>query len=239
MKLLKRILKWTGIVILALMFISGVLLFVGYWTSTNECDSKTGVPANPMKAIRYCEYGSPDVVRFDDVEKPVPTDKQVLLKVRAASLNALDTYAIRDAWLNRLIFGLRKPKDTRLGRDVAGVVEAVGKNVTEFKPGDEVFGLCRGSLAEYAVALERGLVIKPPNVTFEQAASLPIAGLTAIQGLRDVRVVDACRGDCLPLEARDDVGNGRQLLVEDLERHLLSHEDMLGEVHAAHPALAQ
>jgi NADPH:quinone reductase-like Zn-dependent oxidoreductase len=137
-----------------------------------------------MKAIRFCEYGSTEVVKLDDVEKPVPKDDQVMLKVRAASLNALDVYMIRDAWLNRLIFGLRKPRDTRLGRDVAGQVEAVGKNVTEFKPGDEVFGIGRGSLAEYACASERALVLKPANVTFEQAASIPLAGLTALQGLR-------------------------------------------------------
>jgi NADPH:quinone reductase-like Zn-dependent oxidoreductase len=140
-----------------------------------------------MKAIRYCEYGSPDVVKFDEVEKPIADDNQVLIKVRAASLNALDAYMIRDAWLNRLIFGLRKPRDTRLGRDVAGVVEAVGKNPAaagQFKPGDEVFGICRGALAEYACALERALVMKPANVTFEQAASIPLAGLTALQGLR-------------------------------------------------------
>jgi len=141
-----------------------------------------------MKAIVYCEYGSPDVLKFADVEKPVPTDNQVLIKIRAASLNALDAYSIRDAWLNRLIFGLRKPRDTRLGRDVAGVVEAVGKNVTQFKPGDEVFGICRGSLAEYAVTPERALVIKPPNVSFEQASSVPLAGLTALQGLREGKV---------------------------------------------------
>lgn len=140
-----------------------------------------------MKAIRYCEYGSPDVVKFDEVEKPIADDNQVLIKVRAASLNALDAYMIRDAWLNRLIFGLRKPRDTRLGRDVAGVVEAVGKNPAaagQFKPGDEVFGICRGALAEYACTLERALVMKPANVTFEQAASIPLAGLTALQGLR-------------------------------------------------------
>jgi len=140
-----------------------------------------------MKAIRYCEYGSPDVVKFDEVEKSIADDNQVLIKVRAASLNALDAYMIRDAWLNRLIFGLRKPRDTRLGRDVAGVVEAVGKNPAaagQFKPGDEVFGICRGSLAEYACTLERALVMKPANVTFEQAASIPLAGLTALQGLR-------------------------------------------------------
>ena len=141
-----------------------------------------------MKAIRFCEYGSPDVVKLDDVEKPVPNDDQVLIKVRAASLNALDAYMIRDSWVGRLIFGLRKPRDTRLGRDVAGQVEAVGKNITQFKPGDEVFGICRGSLAEYAVTPERALVIKPPGVTFEQAASLPLAGLTALQGLREGKI---------------------------------------------------
>src|SRR5213595_1853869 len=184
---MKRILKWIGATILFALILGFLIGFIGYWRSTNDCDRKTAL-VNPMKAIVHCEYGSPDVLKLEDVEKPVPNDDQVLIKVRAASLNALDAYMIRDAWLNRLIFGLRKPRDTRLGRDVAGQVEAVGKNVTQFKPGDEVFGLCRGSLAEYAVALERGLVIKPPNVTFEQAASLPIAGLTAIQGLREGKI---------------------------------------------------
>src|SRR5207237_2610211 len=143
---------------------------------------------NPMKAIRYCEYGSPDVLKFEDVEKPVPTDEQVLIKVRVAALIALDAYLIRDTWLGRLIFGLRKPRETRLGRDVAGKVEAVGKNVTQFKPGDEVFGICRGSLAEYAVAPERALVIKPPNISFGEAASVPLAGVTALQGLREGQI---------------------------------------------------
>ena len=141
-----------------------------------------------MKAIRYCEYGSPDVVTLDDVEKPMPNDNQVLINVRAASLNAFDAYVIRDSWLGRLIFGLRKPRDTRLGRDVAGQVEGVGKNVTQFKPGDEVFGIARGALAEYACTPERALVMKPPNVSFEQAASLPLAGLTALQGLREGKI---------------------------------------------------
>jgi NADPH:quinone reductase-like Zn-dependent oxidoreductase len=179
---IKRFLKWSAAVIFAGLV---VVTFIAYWRSTNECYRNAGPPANPMKAIVYCEYGSPDVLKFADVEKPVPTDNQVLIKVRAASLNALDAYMIRDAWLNRSIFGLRKPRDTRLGRDVAGQVEAVGKNVTQFKPGDEVFGICRGSLAEYACTSERALVIKPPNVSFEQAASVPLAGLTALQGLRE------------------------------------------------------
>jgi NADPH:quinone reductase-like Zn-dependent oxidoreductase len=185
---LRRILKWSARVILFALILAFLVGFIAYWRSTNECDRNTGVPANPMKAIVYCAYGSPDVLKFADVEKPVPTDNQVLIKVRAASLNALDAYMIRDAWLNRLIFGLRKPRDTRLGRDVAGVVEAVGKNVTQFKPGDEVFGICRGALGEYACTFERALVMKPPNVSFEQAACLPLAGLTAVQGIREGKI---------------------------------------------------
>jgi NADPH:quinone reductase-like Zn-dependent oxidoreductase len=184
---LKPILKWSARLIAIALLGLVVWLFIAYWASTNDCDRKTAL-VNPMKAIVYCEYGSPDVLKFEDVEKPVPNDDQVLIKVRAASLNALDTYLIRDAWLNRLIFGLRKPRETRVGRDVAGVVEAIGKNVTQFKPGDEVFGVCRGALAEYACPFERVLVMKPPSVTFEQAASLPLAGLTALQGLREGKI---------------------------------------------------
>ena len=142
-----------------------------------------------MKAIRYCEYGSADVLKLQNVEKPVPNDDQVLIKVRAASLNAFDAGAIRDLWLVRLFFGLRKPRDTRLGQDVAGTVKAVGKNVTQFKPGDEVFGLCRGGLAEYTCTRERALAAKPPNVSFEQAASIPLAGLVALQGLREGKIL--------------------------------------------------
>jgi NADPH:quinone reductase-like Zn-dependent oxidoreductase len=184
---LKRILKWGVRAILLALILALLAGFIAYWTSTNDC-GRNPVPNNPMKAIVYCEYGSPDVLKFEDVEKPVPNDNQVLIKVRAASLNALDAYLIRDTWLGRLIFGLRKPKDTRLGRDVAGQVEAVGKNVTQFKPGDEVFGTCRGALAEYACASERALVMKPPSVPFEQAASVPLAGLTALQGLREGKI---------------------------------------------------
>ncbi len=182
---LKSILKWSaGVLLLALI----VTTFIAYWTSTNDCDRKTGAPIHPMKAVRFCEYGSPDVVKLDDVEKLVPQDNQVLIKVRAASLNALDAYMIRDSWVGRLIFGLRKPRDTGLGRDVAGQVEAVGKNVTQFKPGDEVFGVCGASLAEYAISSGRGLVMKPSSISFEEAASLPLAGLTALQGLREGKV---------------------------------------------------
>src|SRR5216117_2170362 len=142
----------------------------------------------PMKAIRFCEYGSPDVLKFEDVEKPAPNDDQVLIKVRVASLNFIDPGVMRGPWPLRLMSGLRKPEKTRLGTDVAGQVEAVGKNVTQFKAGDEVFGAARPSLAEYTCARERALVIKPANVTFEQAGSVAWAGFTALQGLRQANI---------------------------------------------------
>src|SRR5207253_3645385 len=156
---------------------------VAYWRSTSDCDRRT-TPSHPMKAIVYCEYGSPDVLKLEEVEKPVPNDDQVLIKVRAAALNFIDPGVMRGPWPLRLMSGLRKPEKTRLGTDVAGQLEAVGKNVTQFKAGDEVFGVARPSLAEYACARERGLVIKPANVTFEQAGSVAWAGLTALQGIR-------------------------------------------------------
>ena len=177
---IKRILKWSaGVILLVLL----LWFQIAYWTSTNECDRKVGALVRPMKAVRFCEYG---VVTLADVEKPVPKDNQVLIKVRAASLNSLDAYLVRGPWFGRLLFGLRKPKDviTRLGRDVAGEVEAVGKDVTQFKPGDEVFGSVSGALAEYVCSSGRALVIKPASVTFEQAGSIPHAGQTALQGLR-------------------------------------------------------
>jgi NADPH:quinone reductase-like Zn-dependent oxidoreductase len=139
-----------------------------------------------MKAAVYTRYGSPDVLQIRDVEKPVPKDNEVLIKVRAASVNPLDWHLMRGMpYFVRIVAGLRKPKNPRPGVDVAGQVEAVGRNVTQFKPGDEVFGTCRGALAEYACTSERSLVMKPDNVTFEQAASAPIAAFTALQGLRD------------------------------------------------------
>jgi NADPH:quinone reductase-like Zn-dependent oxidoreductase len=139
-----------------------------------------------MKAIRYHTYGSPDVLRCEEVEKPTPGDNEVLLKVRAASVNPLDWHFMRGTpYLGRLAFGLRKPRVTRPGVDVAGQVEAVGRNVTHFKPGDEVFGSGRGAFAEYVCTPASKLAIKPGNMTFEQAASAPVAAYTALQGLRD------------------------------------------------------
>jgi NADPH:quinone reductase-like Zn-dependent oxidoreductase len=139
-----------------------------------------------MKAIVFSEYGSPDVLRYEEIGKPEPGDGEVLIRVRSASVNPYDWHFMRGLpYPLRLVAGLGKPKDTRLGADVAGQVEAVGKNVTRFKPGDEIFGLCKGAFAEYARAPEPALGVKPDNVTFEQAASVPVAALTALQALRD------------------------------------------------------
>jgi NADPH:quinone reductase-like Zn-dependent oxidoreductase len=138
-----------------------------------------------MKAITHCEYGGPEVLKVEEIEKPVPNDNQVLVKVRANSVNPLDL-TIRGPLLLRPLFGLRKPKDTRLGVDYSGTVEAVGKNVTTFKPGDEVFGGKNGAIAEYLCALaDRAVVLKPASMTFDQAAAVPVAAITALQGLRD------------------------------------------------------
>src|SRR5438445_6720542 len=180
---LKSILKWSAHVILVALVLGFLVGFIAYWRSTNDCNRKTAL-VNPMKAIHFCEYGSPDVLKFEDVEKPVPNDDQVLIKVRAASLNFIDPGVMRGPWPLRLMSGLRKPEKTRLGTDVAGQVEAVGKNVTLFKAGDEVFGVGRPTLAEYACSRERALVIKPANVTFAQAGCVGWAGFTALQGLR-------------------------------------------------------
>ena len=138
-----------------------------------------------MKAIVYREYGSGDVLKLEEIEKPVPRNDEVLIKVRAASVNPLDYHMLRHRFLRRVLAKLAKVETARPGRDVAGEVEAVGQNVTQFKSGDEVFGTCSGAFAEYACARESYLALKPQNVSFEQAASTPIAGVTALQGLRD------------------------------------------------------
>jgi NADPH:quinone reductase-like Zn-dependent oxidoreductase len=150
-----------------------------------------------MKAIVYHRYGSLGVLEYEDVEKPTPKDDEVLIKVCAAAVNPLDGGSVKGG--GRVVNGLLKPKITGLGVDVAGRVEAVGRKVTQFKPGDEVFGACTsyprasaakawvssGAFAEYACASESTLVLKPGNVTFEQAAAVPVAAFTALQGLRD------------------------------------------------------
>ena len=185
----KRILKWSLLVICVVLV---GWVFIAYWISTNDCGRNIPAGAERMKAIRYCKYGSPDVLHVEEVDKPVPNDNEVLVRVRAASLNSLEAVIIRDLWITRLMAGLRKPKVTRFGRDFAGVVEAVGKSVTEFKAGDEVFGVKWGAIAEYVCVLEnRGIVSKPANISFEQAGAVGVAGLTALQGLRNAGKIHA------------------------------------------------
>jgi NADPH:quinone reductase-like Zn-dependent oxidoreductase len=144
-----------------------------------------------MKAVMYTKYGSPDVLKLTEVPKPIPGDNEVLIKVRAASLNAADWHLLRaKPFLVRLMgMGLLKPKNKILGADLAGQVEAIGRNVRQFKPGDEVFGDIFGSgwgsLAEYVCAPENVLALKPARISFEEAAVVPLAGVTALQGLRD------------------------------------------------------
>jgi hypothetical protein len=140
-----------------------------------------------MKAIVYPQYGSPDVLELKEVEKPTPQDGQLLIKVHAASVNALDwrRFAMPSILVRLMGGGLLKPKNQKLGADVAGTVEAVGRSVTEFKPGDEVFGVAPGSFAEYACNGASKFALKPANVSFEAAAAVPVAAFTALQGLRD------------------------------------------------------
>jgi NADPH:quinone reductase-like Zn-dependent oxidoreductase len=139
-----------------------------------------------MKAILQPRFGSPDVLEYGDVEKPQPGDDEVLIEVHAASINPMDRHFIRGKpYIIRPMVGFRKPKNPRGGFDVSGVVEAIGKNVTRFKPGDEVFGVCRGAYAEYACTRESALALKPANITFEEAAAVTVAAITALQGLRD------------------------------------------------------
>ncbi len=132
-----------------------------------------------MKAIVCLKYGLPDGIRVEDIEKPFPTENQILVKVMAASVNPIDLQ-IKGGFF-RVFNGLLKPKDSRLGRDIAGRVESVGSRITRFLPGDEVFGVGLGGFAEYALTREQNLALKPANCTFEEAATVPVAGITALQ----------------------------------------------------------
>jgi NADPH:quinone reductase-like Zn-dependent oxidoreductase len=181
---LRRIAGWSALALVGVGVAAGL---VAYVRSDNTCSA--GAPpaaANPMKAIVYCDYGDASVVKFANVEKPVPTDSQVLIRVHAASVNPLDWHYMRgEPRIGRLGMGLRKPKELRLGVDYAGTVEAVGRSVTRLKPGDEVFGARTGAFAEYVTTHQDRPVFKPANLSFEQAAAVPVAAVTALQGVRD------------------------------------------------------
>jgi len=173
------------LILVAVMVLSlGIIL-----SHDSACGPAPALPSNatPMKAIVHRCYGAPDVLKLEDIEKPTPEDNQVLVKVHAASINPLEWHYMRGKpYIMRMEAGLGAPTNPRFGVDYAGTVEAVGKDVKRFKPGDEVFGGRTGALAEYvAVREDRAIVLKPANVTFEQAASVPIAAVTALQALRD------------------------------------------------------
>jgi len=192
-RILKGILKWISFAILLALFVGIIALFVAYWRSTNDCDQLTAAQGDKMKAIVYCDYGVANL-KLAEIAKPTPTDDQLLVKVHAASINPYDWHFVEGTpkIMRAMGVGLRKPKDTRLGVDFAGTVEAVGKNVTQYKSGDEVFGGSTGAFAQYLCRRATGSVaLKPAGLTFEQAAAINIAGITALQAVRDKGKVQA------------------------------------------------
>ena len=174
---------------IVVLLAAGVVTLALAMSHTAPCDATPPLPAGAtlMKGVvRRC-YGPPDVIRYEDLAKPTPADDEVLVKVQAASVNPLDWHYVEGTpYMLRIDRGFGKPDNPRLGVDFAGTVEAVGKSVRRFKPGDEVFGGKLGAFAQYLIVPEeRVIALKPANISFEQAASVPIAGVTALQGLRD------------------------------------------------------
>jgi NADPH:quinone reductase-like Zn-dependent oxidoreductase len=175
-----------GILIVLALALSSLAVVLSYESPCEPAPALAG-DAEAMQAITYRCYGSADVLQLEDVAKPTPADNEVLVRIRAAAVNPLDWHFMRGSpYPMRLGTGIGAPSDTRLGVDFAGTVEAVGSDVTRFRPGDEVFGGGAGAFGEYVVVSEdRALTLKPANVTFEQAAAVPVAALTALQALRD------------------------------------------------------
>ncbi len=185
----------TGFFGLIAVAVLALAIVVGY---TAPCDpAQDGVSAKAsdgtMQAIRYSCYGGPEVLSYATVDKPVPESNEVLVRVQSAAVNPLDWHYMRGSpYIMRLGSGIGAPSDTRLGVDYAGVVEAVGQDVSNFAPGDQVFGGRNGAFAEYLVVpADRGITAIPPGVSFEDAAAVPIAALTALQALRDKAQVQA------------------------------------------------
>ncbi len=186
-KILGGLLTLTIVALLAL----GVVI-----SHNNACEPEPGVAADAstMKAVVYRCFGSADVLELADIEKPIPADNEVLVKIKAAAVNPLDWHYMRGSpYIMRLLgAGIGTPANIRLGVDFAGTVEAVGSLVTQFKPGDDVFGGRTGAFAEYVtIAQDKAIALKPANMSFEQAASVPIAAITALQGLRDKGQIQA------------------------------------------------
>ena len=175
-----------GLVLLAVLGMSVLAIAMSH---NSACPPPTVLSdkAEPMKAIVYRCYGSPEVLELQNIAKPTPADNELLVKVKAAGVNPLDWHYMRGTpYIMRLMgAGLGSPGDTRLGVDFAGTIEAVGKNVERFKPGDAVFGGKTGAFAQFLTVSEDRVALKPDNVSFEEAASVPIAAVTALQGLRD------------------------------------------------------
>ncbi|HKE92763.1 MAG TPA: NAD(P)-dependent alcohol dehydrogenase [Povalibacter sp.] len=184
---MSRVRQISGIVVIVLAV--ALTTFALVLRHESACTAAPPLPANakPMKAIVQRCYGPPQALAYEDIEKPTVADDEVLIRVRAASVNPLDWHVVRGIpYIMRMGAGFGAPDISRVGVDFAGTVEAVGRNVTKFKPGDEVFGGKRGAFAEYvSVREDRPMVLKPANATFEQAAAVPIAAITALQALRD------------------------------------------------------
>ena len=178
-----RVLGWGGV---ALVAIGCLATLVGYARSGNDCPSpERAVPADAIRTWIHCEYGGPEVLRLALLPRPALRDSQVLVRVVASSINAGDWRIMRgEPMIARYAMGLRKPSDVVLGTDFAGVVEAVGRAVTRFAPGDSVWGARTGAFAERVIAREALVMPKPAGLTFEQAAAVPVAAITALQGLR-------------------------------------------------------
>ena len=181
--------------VIAGLLVTAVVVLGAVLSHDSPCQPAPALAGNAarMKAVVYRCYGSPEVLKVEEVEKPTPADEQVLVKVRAASINPLEWhYMTGTPYIMRAGVGIGRPEDPSIGVDFAGTVEAVGKNVTRFKVGDEVFGGKDGALGQYVVVRESGsIVLKPANITFEQAAAVPVAAVTALQGLRDSGKVGA------------------------------------------------
>src|ERR1700721_2292050 len=188
-------LRYKGLGGIAILLVGAIAVLGLALSHDSTCPAAPPLAANTpsMKAIVYRCYGTPDVLKLEDIAKPIPADDRVLVKVHAASVNPLDWhYMTGKPYVMRVGSGVGKPDSVLMGADFAGTVETVGKNVTRFKPGDEVFGDRDGAFGEYVSVRENGAIAsKPGNMTMEQAAAVPIAGITALQALRDKGKVQA------------------------------------------------